>query len=251
MNKQAGSKAVSWLFVAGQDRPKLAQAIDARPGVLVVDLEEFTPPGEKDAACRLFAETAEMCRRRAIGCAIRLDRLARGGEAQLAAIAAAAPDAVFLPQIEDARQLIELDELMTRHGLTDGAIVPTIESRQGLSRLASILTATSRVRAALLGSGDLSLDMGIADDPRRMAHLLPLRRRFIERCRRHGAEAIDGPWPKNIGEDGFADDCEQSLRAGYRSRCAIAPEQTRYWQSQNIRTDHTDHNKDYLTPWSK
>ncbi|RLM27025.1 hypothetical protein BIY29_03775 [Brenneria alni] len=248
MNQQAKSKAVSWLFVAGHDRPRLAQAIDAQPGVLVVDLEEFTPVTGKDTACRLFTGIAELCRRRAIRCAIRLDRLALGGETQLAEIAAAAPDAVFLPQIEEAGQMVELDELMTRHGVINTAIVPTIESRQGLARLESILTATNRVRAALLGSGDLSRDMGIADDPQRMARLLPLRRQFIDCCQRHDVEAIDGPWPNNIGEDGFVDDCETSLRAGYRSRCAITPEQVRYWQSLNVCTDH---NKDYLTPWSK
>ncbi|MFC3395369.1 aldolase/citrate lyase family protein [Brenneria rubrifaciens] len=244
MNKQAKS----WLFVAGHHRQRLAQAIDAQPAVLVVDLEEFTPRQEKEAACRIFAEVAALCRRRSIGCAIRLDRLAQGGEAQLAEIAAAGPDAVFLPQIEEARQLIELDVLMTRHGLAATAIVPTIESRLGLAQLESILTATNRVNAALLGSGDLSLDMGIAADPRRMAQLLPLRRQFIDGCRRHGVEAIDGPWPKNIGEDQFPGDCEHSLRAGYRSRCAITPEQVRYWQSLNVCNEHRN---DHLTLWSK
>ncbi|UTW12033.1 HpcH/HpaI aldolase/citrate lyase family protein [Marinobacterium rhizophilum] len=241
MTMQPNTALRSWFFNGGHDQGLLLNAIESGPAVLVVDLEEFTPGGQKTAACKLFPTITEACQTAGIECAIRLDALDKGGEQQLALIAAARPQAVLLPQIERPEQLQALRALMDANGLADTAIVPTIETRAGLARLDDILTAAPRVTAALLGTGDLSADMGLAAEPQRMQLLQPARSEFVAACLRHGVEAIDGPWPERTDPperpQAYNEDCRFSRTTGYRSRCALTPGQVLSWQTHTC-TEH-------------
>nr|WP_082708598.1 aldolase/citrate lyase family protein [Marinobacterium profundum] len=227
----------SWLFAAGHDLAALHTALNARPAVLVVDLEEFTPADRKAEACVLFHHIVPACRDAGVQCAIRLDRLDNGGTEQLALIAAARPAAVLLPQIEQPEQLRELRQLMDQHDLRDTQIVPTIETRAGLARLDELFRATRLIGAALLGTGDLAQDCGLAQDPTRMQQLQPSRTTFADLCQRNGIEAIDGPWPERSDPltraDAYHQDCDFSRSAGFRSRCALTAGQVLSWQSYN------------------
>jgi citrate lyase subunit beta/citryl-CoA lyase len=223
----------SWLFAAGHDLKGLEKLIQAKPAVIVIDLEEFTPAEHKPQACELFSGIVTQCDQSNVRCAIRLDQLDNGGLEQLKAIAAAKPFAVFLPQIDKPETLQTLRNEMDSLGLVDTPMVPTIESQQGLEKLDEILSATRLSSAALLGTGDLSADLGLSSNPDRMSVLQPLREQFASTCKRHGVDAIDGPWPELVEPllrtAEYQQDCDFSRGAGFKSRCALTIEQVLAW----------------------
>lgn len=235
MTPQTGNSFQSWLFTSGHDIPSVARLLASRPAVLVVDLEEFTPSDRKDEACMNFNRIVSAAEGAGVRCAIRLDPLGKGGDRQLAAIAAARPCAILLPQIEQPQQLRDLWRQMIFLGLEDTALVPTIESRTGLSNLNEILTCAPRITAALLGTGDLSTDLGLGQDQERMTVLQSSREGFASLCRHHDVDPIDGPWPELADPlqrpDDYFHDCKFSRDVGFRSRCALTAGQVISWQS--------------------
>lgn len=224
----------SWLFAGGHDISAVLALLVSRPSVLVIDMEEFTPVQRKNEACMNFKHIAAAAKNAGVACAIRLDPLNKGGKEQLALIASSYPFAILLPQIEQPQQLQELWQLMVFHGLEKVGIVPTIESRSGLANLENILSETPQIIAVLLGTGDLSTDLGLEGETDRMAILQQSRENFASTCRFHNVDPIDGPWPELVDplkrRDDYLLDCEFSRRAGFSSRCALTNAQTSNWQ---------------------
>jgi citrate lyase beta subunit len=224
----------SWLFTGGHDIPAAIALLKSRPAVLVVDLEEFTPPDRKDEACLNFKQIVAAAADSGVACAIRLDQLHEGGDRQLAAIAAARPCAILLPQIDQPQQLRDLWQLMMLHELEGTGLIPTIESRSGLFNLEEILTSTEQITAVLIGTGDLSTDLGLGKNSDRMTILQQSRESFASLCRKHNVDPIDGPWPELMDPlqrpDDYLQDCEFSRAAGFSSRCALTSGQAIHWQ---------------------
>lgn len=227
MTHFALSHCRSWLFVPGHDAARLDTALATAAEAIVVDLEEFTPPAARQATCRAFpafAARARECGRHPMA---RINALEAGGGGELARLMPGAPAAIFLPQVEDEAQLQALahalDVAEAHLGLTPGAtaLIPTLESRLGVEGAGDLLRASPRIQAALLGTGDLARDLGLAPD-QRAAGLRPFRERFLEACRKTGVAAIDGPWP---APSGFDDDQAWAMARGFRARCVVDPEQ--------------------------
>lgn len=216
----------SWLFVPGHDTTRLNAALASKAEAIVVDLEEFTPPGKRNAACQSFAAFAESCRQQDCQPMARINRLDRGGSAELEALIKGTPAAIFLPQVENSQALIDLSQILEdaerRHDLSPEqvGIVPTLESRLAIER-ADTLLQRPRLVAALIGTGDLAQDLGLST-AEAASRLRPYRQRFLDACQRAGLLAIDGPWP---GQEGFADDQAWSIRQGFRARCVTGPAQ--------------------------
>ncbi|GEN23685.1 citrate lyase subunit beta [Halomonas cupida] len=212
----------SWLFIGGHDLERIESALEQGPDVLVVDLEEFTPAESRQAVCAGFAEIVARCERHHCVAAVRINRLSEGGAEELVALSRI-PAVVFLPQVDSAQCIAELDPLLTerelRSGLTSGStvLIPTLESRLGLERSDEILRASPRLEAALLGSGDLARDLGL-ESGNRVAGLAAWRRHLVEACRHVECLAIDGPWPE---PQGFVEDQAWAQQLGFRARCVV------------------------------
>lgn len=221
----------SWLFVPGHDPARLDQALDSGAEAIIVDLEEFTPAADRRQACDDFVAFAERCRQHQRLPMARINPLTQGGKGELAALMRARPAAIFLPQVESSMDIVLLALALAREerrvGLEQGctALIPTLESAVGVGAAAEILKASPRVSAALLGSGDLSRDLGIAADAapdERASVLAPWRQRFVDACAKAECLAIDGPWPYR---EGFEQDLEWAMARGFRARCVVLPEQ--------------------------
>jgi len=227
----------SWLFVGGHDIAAATTLLKSSPSFLVIDLEEFTPSKLKHQACINFKQIVSAADNAGIPCAIRLDPLQIGGDQQLAMIADTRPCAILLPQIEQPQQLQDLLTLMKHHGFEGTDIIPTIESSIGLANLENILALTPQITAALLGTGDLSADLGIDKKPERMTLLQPSREGFVKLCRKYKVDPIDGSWPELkdplARPEDYLRDCEFSRSVSFTSRCALTTSQSINWQSSN------------------
>jgi len=219
----------SWLFTSGLDERAHQAALASHADVLVADLEEFTAPAQRPAARLRIAALMARCRAQGMVAAVRINRLADDGLADLYGVMPGAPDAIFLPYVESADEIAELSrlldtleaELKLPPGRTE--IVPTIESALGVVCIQSILGASPRISACLLAAEDLTADLGAERGPDSI-ELNHLRSRFLVECRAAGREAIDCPFNYRAAT-ALAADLAWARRIGFRTKCTVFPEQ--------------------------
>lgn len=219
----------SWLFTAGFDAGAQDAALACAPDVVVADLEEFTAPADRPQARPRIADLMQRCRARGIVGAVRVNRLSGDGIDDLKGVMPGRPDAVFLPYVERAEEIVALAEaigaleaqLNIPAGVTE--IVPTIESARGFVRIQSILAASDRITACLLAAEDLTADLGAERGPDSL-ELNHLRSRFLVECRAADRVAIDCPFNY---QDPVAQDADLlwARRIGLKSKCAVFPAQ--------------------------
>ena len=218
----------TWLFGPGADTA--AHEAMARSGAdaLIVDLEDFTPPGRRDEARRGLPALLE--RWRGAGCvaAVRINALDGEGPADLAAAMPARPDIVAYPMAATATQMRELDTALadweSRLGIAQGStgILPVCETALGVVDVRTIAAASPRIRAALLGAEDLAADLHAerAPDAVELDHA---RRRFVLECRAAAIEPIDAPCTY-ADIDGAVREARYARRLGYGCKALVRPE---------------------------
>ncbi|WP_454754162.1 HpcH/HpaI aldolase/citrate lyase family protein [Cupriavidus necator] len=219
----------SWLFIPGLDSARQQAALESGADVLVADLEEFTAPADRPAAHGAIVGLMGQCRSREVVGAVRINLLENGGRYDLRGVMPGAPVAIFLPHVEQAGQIVELDreisELERMNGLQTGSteIVPTLESARGLVNAQAILTASQRISACLLAAEDLSASLGVVRGPDAI-ELRYVRSRFLVDCMAAGCVPIDCPFSYS-DRDALEADLEWARRIGMKSRCTVNPGQ--------------------------
>ncbi len=196
--------------------------------VLIVDLEDFTPPPRRAEARSALARFVERCR--VVGClaAIRTNALETDGLVDLAAAMATRPDIIVYPMVERAAQIHALDAAIAHWesalGLAAGTteILPSCETALGVVDVRAICGASPRIRCALLGAEDLATDL-CAERSMDALELDHARRRFILDCRAARIEPVDAPYTFSDVE-GAIREARQSRRLGYRSKALVRPE---------------------------
>jgi citrate lyase subunit beta/citryl-CoA lyase len=207
----------TWLFVAGADEAAHAAAARSRADVIILELEDFTPPELRPKA-RALAEAA-LGRWRKAGAvgAVRINPLETCGRDDLHGIIAARPELILMSKVETPAQVKALEEA------TGGVVelVPNIESALGLRNAFDIAKASPRVHAMLVASEDMVADLGTSRT-REGAELAHVRARFLIECRAAGVEAIDAPYTFSDVKGARAD-ARQARRLGYRMKSLVDP----------------------------
>lgn len=218
----------AWLFVPGADTAAHAAALGTSADAIVADLEEMTVPADRPAArLHIVALLADAAACGALG-AVRINKLEHDGHDDLDGVMPGRPAAIFLPHAETPLQLTRLSDALTaleaHHGIPEGSteIVPTIESAYGLVHLGAMLTASPRIRHAMLAVEDLAASLG-ARRSRDGRELLHARSRFLIECVAAGRAPIDLPCTYRA-PDTLALDLDTSTQLGFQSKCAVFAE---------------------------
>ena len=219
----------SWLFLPGADEAALLAGPSSQADVLMQEFEDFTTPANRPQARRLAPTVIDQWRRAGVLCAVRINPLdSVDGPADLAAVMAARPDIIAMPKVNEAAQIVRLDQAIGRlesvHGIATGSteILPNIESARGLVNLAAIAAASERVNACLLASEDLATDLGAERHPDAL-ELAYARQRFLLECRAAGVEAVDFPYTWSSGTDVLIDEINTARRFGFRAKSCVHP----------------------------
>lgn len=160
------------LLTPGNQMRRLEKAAQLDVDCVVFDLEDGVAPDDKAAARETIATTLD---RLDFGFRERLVRVNAIDSSEFAADIAAIPferiDALFVPKVETAAQLAELDAVLgdveRRLGgerLID--VVATIETPRGLLNALAIADASQRTSALFFGSGDYAAATGSATTAR-------------------------------------------------------------------------------------
>jgi citrate lyase subunit beta/citryl-CoA lyase len=207
----------SWLFAAGADEAAHDAAGRSGADVIILELEDFTPPELRPKARAHATEVLDQWRARGALAGVRINPLDSGGREDLLGVLAGRPDFIMMSKVDSPEQVKALE------AATGGAIelIPNIESARGLLRTYDIATSSTRVSALLIASEDMVADLG-TQRSRGGVELAYVRSRFLVECRAAGVEAIDCPYTFSDLK-GAAADARYARRLGYRMKSLVDP----------------------------
>ena len=136
----------SWLFVPGADPAAHAAAARSAADVIILELEDFTPPDLRPKARLLARKVFDEWRLAGKVAAVRINPLEGDGVADLRGVLDGRPDIVMMSKVVSADQVRALEQA------TGGEIelVPNVETAAGLVNALQIGRASRKVTAMLV-----------------------------------------------------------------------------------------------------
>ncbi|ODU27912.1 MULTISPECIES: HpcH/HpaI aldolase/citrate lyase family protein [Sphingopyxis] len=222
----------SLLFVPGDRPERFAKAAASGADAIILDLEDSVSPANKEAARAAVADY--LAGEREVITLVRVNPLdGHMTAADVAAIAAARPDAIMLPKAEGAPAIAQLDTILRSESPAGTSLPPILpiatETPAAIFTLGSYREVGARLIGLTWGAEDLPAAIGAATsreadgdytDPYRVARVLTL---FAA----HGAgvAAIDTVFPAIDDGDGLAAYAARARRDGFTGMMAIHPAQ--------------------------
>jgi citrate lyase subunit beta/citryl-CoA lyase len=209
--------------------------VAARPGGVIVDLEDSVHPSHRERARRSAVEALTAAQDNGVAHLIRLNAVGTTDLVKdLAAVVGPWLDAVVLPKVSGPADVVKLAEQLrtveVTHGLSPESIgiVPVIEDCAALRHVYEIASATRTVVAMSFAgaeAGDFMADLGGRWTPDGLALLYP-KSRFLCDVRAAGdLPAIDGPTMNLQDADVWESECALARTLGFDGKIAIHPKQ--------------------------
>lgn len=229
----------SYLFVPGDSEHKLKRALGSGADALILDLEDSVSLARKEEARGIAATFLAEAIRRPVrpSLIVRVNALTTGmTDADLAAIVAAAPDAVLLPKSNGGADIQELAVRLSVHeveagrpeGVTAIHALAT-ETAAGLLNAGSYKDRTPRLKSLSWGGEDLSADIGASanrDDFDRYTDVFRLARSMtLLGAAAAGVEAVDAVFTDISNLAGLESEARAAVRDGFSGKMAIHPAQ--------------------------
>ena len=192
--------------------------------VVILDLEDAVLPEAKDAARQAAVEAVRAGGFGTREVVIRVNALSTPwGEADLAAAAAAGPDAVLAPKITGPADVAAYDRALA--GAPPHTRLWTmIETGEAIFALRDIAaaSATGRLSAFVMGINDLAKEMGARMAPGRAPFLAALSLSVMA-ARAHGLAILDGVHNEIEDLDALEAVCRQGVEFGFDGKSLIHP----------------------------
>lgn len=221
----------SLLYIPGNSPGMLQNcSIYGSDGVLL-DLEDAISISEKDSARKLVKHALLSLDFGDVERVVRINgRDTPFFEADLAEIIPAAPDAIRLPKVDSADDVIEADRIITRieaeRGLEPGSvgIQAMLETARAIVNVNSIAAASPRLVGLTLGGQDLAADLGIKATKTGL-ELLYAKSAVVIAAKAFGLEAFDTVYTDVADLEGLAEAAAISVSLGFSGKAAIHPSQ--------------------------
>lgn len=214
----------SLLFVPATRPERFEKAAGFGADLVCIDLEDAVAPADKDAARDNALEFLSNRRSENSGWILRINspRTETGLRDMLAIIdSAAEPEALFVPKASSGEEMRWLDDLLRTAG-SSVALMPIVESAEGLDRVGEIVGATPRITAVGFGSADYSAELGSDMSAAALAYG---RGRIAAAAGGAGVAAIDGVWLDFDDEQGLREETVLVRAMGFDGKIAIHPRQ--------------------------
>lgn len=220
----------SVLYMPGSNARAIEKARALPVDAVILDLEDSVAPDAKETA------RDQVCRAVKAGgfgpreVVIRVNGLDTGwGEADVAAAAAARPDAVLLPKASSAADVDRLSDLLRRAGAPDETKVwAMIETTLGILNLPEIARTArhpgGRLTCFVVGLNDLVKETRIHLDQHRTQALYWLSA-SVTAARAYGIDVLDGVWNNFRDMEGYRHECLQGRALGFDGKTLIHPNQ--------------------------
>ncbi len=216
----------SVLYMPSSNAKALEKAKTLPVDGVILDLEDAVAPDAKpaarEAACAAAA-SGEYGRRTLT---IRANGIGtEWHDADLAAAAAAGPDAVVVPKVDSAAEVGQLVDALERAGAPDHTrLWAMIETPVAILDVLSIARASERLSVLVMGTNDLVKELYAEHVPGR-APILPSLHTALLAARAAGIAILDGVYNDVRDEEGFLAECEQGRQMGFDGKTLIHPGQ--------------------------
>ncbi len=224
MSEHVPLRSVLYMPASNERALEKAKSIDCDG--LILDLEDAVAPDDKpaarEAACAAAA-SGEYGRRTVT---IRVNgEGTEWHEADLAAAAAAGPDAVVVPKVDSADQVRRLVAGLEKGGAPDHTrLWAMVETPLAILDVLAIARASERLAAFVIGTNDLVKELYAEHVPGRTP-ILPSLHQILLAGRAAGLAVLDGVFNDVKDSDGFLAECRQGREMGFDGKTLIHPGQ--------------------------
>ncbi|PAV38999.1 CoA ester lyase [Megasphaera sp. ASD88] len=194
---------------------------------IILDLEDAVSPSEKDSARNLVANALRNIHYGTCEKVVRINPLISGGEKDIQTIVPCQPDALMLPKIERAEDVIRQVELIEKaetNGQKPVSVMPLLESPMGVSQALEIALSSKRVVALCFGAEDYTAALGV---PRTKdgKEIFVARSMIANAAAAAGVDSIDTPFTDVQDEEGLVEDVRLMKSLGFKGKLVINPRQ--------------------------
>lgn len=222
----------SCLSVPASAPRKLAKARGLAADEVVIDLEDSVAVTAKEEARAAAVDALRDWTDQTVSVRINPPR-SRWCHLELAALAdlAQQPWSIVVPKVESAGDLAFLDRLLDGVEAAAGRPRPLrvqalIETPAGLSNVDEIARSSDRLEALILGYADLAAALGRSPAGAAALDLwLGAQDAVLVAARRHGLQAIDGPFLGTAPDEPFYAAATRARDLGFDGKWAIHPSQ--------------------------
>lgn len=221
----------SLIFVPGNRANMLARALNFDADIIMVDLEDSVPPGEKVAARAVAAKWIPRLRQAGQRVMARVNSLDTGlTRDEMAAVISPHLYGVSVGKTDSAEHLREIEGIISPleigENLEAGQVrlIPWIESAKAMVNVNEMASALVRTVAIAFGAEDFTNDMGIrrTDDGEEVYHA---RGTVAIAARAAGIASLDSPYVAFRNPEGLRRDAGAARQMGYTGKFAIHPAQ--------------------------
>lgn len=219
----------SVLYVPATNDRAVAKIASLACDAVIVDLEDSVAPDAKlSARDRLTGIFAARSPGREM--AVRINALSgEWGADDLTAAAACRPDAILLPKVETARDILQARDMLDDAGVPDDvALWAMMETPRALLDSGTIAALgrdpASRLSCLVAGINDLAKDTGVAVTPDRR-YFLPWLMQMVLASRAGGLDLLDGVFNDFRDMEGFSRECAEAASMGFDGKTLIHPTQ--------------------------
>jgi citrate lyase subunit beta/citryl-CoA lyase len=216
----------SVLYMPGANAKALEKAKGLPADALILDLEDAVAPDAKAEARQRVCEavgSGEYGKRELTIRANGLDT--EWHAADVAAIAAAGPDAIVVPKINSPADVHAVEAALEKAGAPDRTrIWAMVETPVAMLHAQEIAAASERLAVLVMGTNDLAKELHAAHVPGRQPLLTGLGLCLLA-ARATGKVILDGVYNDIKNEAGFADECLQGKQMGFDGKTLIHPTQ--------------------------
>lgn len=216
----------SLLYLPASNARALEKARTLAVDGVILDLEDAVAPESKVAARDAAVAAVQAGGFGSRELIIRVNGLdTEWGEEDLAAAAAAGPDAILVPKINRASDVATCDARLSSAapGVALWAMIETCACVGELSAIAAS-AASTRLAAFVMGTNDLAKESRARLLPGR-APFLPILSLAVIAARAHGLAVIDGVCNEFRDLDIFRSEATQGLEFGFDGKTLIHPDQ--------------------------
>ncbi len=216
----------SVLYMPGANERALQKAAELDADAVILDLEDAVAPDAKDRARQLVHTAVTDGRFGTREVVIRVNGTDTAWfDDDLAAVAAAAPDAVLVPKVSTAAQVHEIETAVDGAGIAARtALWAMLETPAAVLHAESITTASDRLTVFVMGTNDLVKELHAVHEPGR-GPLLGALGWCLTAVRAAGKVVIDGVYNDVRDTAGFTAECDQAHRLGFDGKTVIHPSQ--------------------------
>lgn len=214
----------SVLYMPGSNARALEKAKTLAADGLILDLEDAVAPDAKAIARQQVTDAVKGGGYGPRELIIRVNGLdTPWARDDLAAAAAAGPDAILIPKVESATMVAEAEALIAA-APAHTTLWVMMETPRGILRAEEIAGASPRLAALVLGTSDLAKDTHAHHTALRLPFLYSLSVCVLA-ARANNLTVLDGVYLDLKDNDGFVAACRQGLELGFDGKTLIHPDQ--------------------------